>query len=53
MHDFWAMGGYGAYVWSSYGLTIVILLANIVAPYRRLRRVLHQIDSTTADEERR
>lgn len=53
MHDFWAMGGYGAYVWSSYGLTMVVLFANVLAPYWRLRRVVRQIDLPSTDEDRR
>jgi len=25
MNDFWAMGGYGAYVWPAYGISFVAL----------------------------
>lgn len=38
---FWAMGGYGAFVWSSYGIAAVVLLANVIVPlvaHRRLKR---------------
>jgi heme exporter protein D len=35
--DFLAMGGYGGYVWSAYGLTAVLLAAEIVAVLARLR----------------
>lgn len=28
---FWAMGGHGLYVWGSYGVTALLVLAEIVA----------------------
>lgn len=43
------MGGYGAYVWSSYGLTLVVLLLNAIAPYRRLRRAGRRIARTVEE----
>lgn len=30
MSEFWAMGGYGAYVWSAYGVTALLLLLMLV-----------------------
>lgn len=30
MSDFFNMGGYAFYIWISYGLTAIILIANIV-----------------------
>ena len=41
MAEFFAMGGYALYVWGAYGLTAIVLLANLVAPalhQRRLKR---------------
>ncbi len=35
LQDFLAMGGYAVYVWSAYGLGLVILVWNVVAPRRR------------------
>jgi heme exporter protein D len=32
VQEFFAMGGYGFYVWTSYGLTLIVLLANIIIP---------------------
>jgi heme exporter protein D len=32
MQEFFAMGGYALYVWPSYGLTLIVLLANIIIP---------------------
>ena len=39
MAEFLAMGGYGAYVWGAYGVTLLALAANALAPWRRLRRL--------------
>ncbi|MFO7190100.1 MAG: heme exporter protein CcmD [Pseudomonadota bacterium] len=34
---FWAMGGYGAYVWGSYAVTAVVMIAELVLVRRRHR----------------
>jgi heme exporter protein D len=34
--DFLAMGGYAAYVWPSYGLTLAVIILNIVWARRLL-----------------
>ena len=39
LHEFLSMGGYGAYVWPSYGLAALVVIANIVLPLRRLRQL--------------
>ena len=39
---FLAMGGHGPYVWSCYGLTLLVLLFNGLAPGRRQRRFLRE-----------
>ncbi|PLX55478.1 MAG: heme exporter protein CcmD [Chromatiales bacterium] len=36
MKEFLEMGGYAGYVWSSFGLTLIVLIANVVAARRRL-----------------
>ena len=35
--EFFAMGGYGFYVWSAYGLTALLIAVEIVAVRARLR----------------
>lgn len=37
MQAFFSMGGYGAYVWPSYGLTAVVLVVLLVASARGLK----------------
>ena len=36
--QFWAMGGYGFFVWSSYAVTAVLIAAELFAVSRRMRR---------------
>lgn len=43
LQEFFAMGGYGFYVWTSYGLTLIVLLANIIIPVLQRKQFLrHQ-----------
>jgi len=42
MQDFFAMGGYAFYVWTSYGLTLIVLLANIIIPVVQRKQFLRQ-----------
>jgi heme exporter protein D len=41
--EFLDMGGYAFYVWSSYGITLVILVANVIGPLRLRRKLLADI----------
>jgi heme exporter protein D len=43
MSEFLAMGGYAVYVWPSFLLALIVLVANIVAPMRQRKRVLTDI----------
>jgi len=43
MTEMLAMGGYGAYVWSSFGLTLIVLIICVVQGRRRHARVLHDV----------
>lgn len=38
--EFLHMGGYAGYVWSSYLIALVVLLANVLAPFIQRRRLL-------------
>ena len=44
MRDFLAMGGYAVYVWSSYALTLVVLIGNWVFPLRRRRQLIGELE---------
>ncbi|MBU3022082.1 heme exporter protein CcmD [Aestuariibacter sp. A3R04] len=43
MGDFWAMGGYGFYVWISFGFTVVCLLAIVAQTLVAERALMKQI----------
>ena len=43
LNEFLHMGGYGAYVWSSYGITLLVLVVNIILPVRQKTRLLADI----------
>ncbi|MBU2712525.1 heme exporter protein CcmD [Zooshikella harenae] len=36
--DFWAMGKHGLYVWSCYGIAVVVMIYNIWAPLAQQKR---------------
>ena len=38
MTDFFAMGGYAAYVWTAYGFAALVLIALLVHSWRSARR---------------
>lgn len=43
LSEFLHMGGYAAYVWSSYGLAFVVLVGNFLAARRRRRKLIREI----------
>ena len=38
--EFFHMGGYAFYVWSSYAIALIVLVANLVSPILLRRRLL-------------
>ncbi len=40
-NEFFAMGGYGFYVWTSYAVAAVVLAFNVLLPLRR-RKAVHK-----------
>ena len=43
MSEFFHMGGYGFYVWSTYGLAFVVLVLNFIIPLFREKKLLQSI----------
>lgn len=41
--DFWAMGGYGFYVWGSYGALFLLILVEIILLLRGHKQTLIRI----------
>jgi heme exporter protein D len=52
MNEFFAMGGYGFYVWSAYGVTAVVIVAEIVAVRARRRAALLHARIAGSDDAR-
>jgi len=38
-----AMGGHGAYVWSAYGITALVVVQLLLWPWRMQRRLLREV----------
>ncbi|WP_250657691.1 heme exporter protein CcmD [Alkalimarinus coralli] len=38
--DFLAMGGHGLYVWLSYGVAMLIFVANVILPMRKKKDIV-------------
>lgn len=41
--EFWAMGGYGLYVWGSYAVTVVLILIEIIFLKRGQKNTLQRL----------
>lgn len=50
--EFLAMGGYGAYVWSSFAITIVAMAWLVIAAKLTRRKLFKEIENKVAREQR-
>ena len=50
--EFWAMRGYGLYVWGSYAMTLALMLFEAFAVVRRRRAGVRASGSDTLQEQR-
>jgi len=41
--EFFDMGGYACFVWSSYGLTFLVIVLNIVMPIMHRKKVISRV----------
>lgn len=41
--EFFDMGGYAFFVWTSYGVTFVVILANIISPSIQRKKIVSRI----------
>lgn len=48
--EFVHMGGYASYVWSSYGIALVVVLGNIAWPWLRHRQLCQRIRNEDYDD---
>ena len=40
MQEFFHMGGYAFYVWTSYSIALFVLLLNVILPLRQRKKLL-------------
>ncbi len=43
MQEFFHMGGYAFYVWTSYGLAFIVLLLNFILPIQQEKQILRNL----------
>ena len=43
LQEFLHMGGYASYVWSAYGIALVVLVFNVLSPLRLKRKLLEAL----------
>lgn len=48
--DFFAMGGYGLYVWGAYGVTLALMLIEPVTTRLRYRAALRRTSVSSSEE---
>ena len=53
LREFLSMGGYAFYVWSSYGIAALVLLANLVVPMRQRKQLVADLRRKVRREQRR
>jgi heme exporter protein D len=53
LNEFFHMGGYAFYVWTSYGIALFVLLLNVVTPLRQHSKLLTAIGRAARRRSRR
>jgi heme exporter protein D len=51
LSDYFAMGGYAAFIWPSYGVAVLLLAALFVRCARRLQAAERALKADTADRD--
>ncbi len=49
--EFFHMGGYAFFVWTSYGLTLIVVVANIIAPIMQRKKIISRIKRAVRREQ--
>jgi heme exporter protein D len=50
MKEFFEMGGYAVYVWTSYGIVAAVMYGNVIAARLQRKQILQEIQDS-ADEQ--
>ena len=51
MAEFFAMGGYGVYVWSAVGMSVAVLIWNWFSARRQMRKAREELANWLSQEE--
>ncbi len=43
MKEFFAMGGYAVFVWSSYAIVTLVMVGNVIAASMKRKRILKEL----------
>lgn len=49
--EFFSMGGFGLYVWGSYGITLVLLVGEVLMLWKRKRNIARRASPEIASSE--
>ncbi len=49
MKEFFAMGGYAFFVWTSYGIVAFVMIANVVAAKMKRKRIFKQLQELSEE----
>ena len=49
--EFFSMGGFGLYVWGSYGITLVLLAGEVLMLWKRKRNITRRANPEIASNE--
>jgi heme exporter protein D len=49
--EFFSMGGFGLYVWGSYGITLVLLAGEVLMLWKRKRNIARRANPEIASSE--
>lgn len=52
LSDFFAMGGYAAYVWGAFGITFFAMIALLITSVRRHTSLLNEVQDKVARQAR-
>lgn len=52
MQEFFYMGGYGFYIWTSYAIVLVAMLLNFIWPALQRRRIIDRLQQARVRKEK-
>ena len=50
MKEFFEMGGYAVYVWSSYAIVVLVMYGNVIAAKMQRKRVIKALHELSEEE---